>query len=220
MFKNIFKDVPIMNLLLNRIETLEIQNYHLVTKNESMTQMMIGYIDEIIEYYEVVLDIKNVLNQVYDAQTLTREFNIIRETLNNKNEYLKKQKEVFLDDKNQLLFNNVKEMNKDVLLCKDKIEEFKMDKISTILDEKINYYDIVKGESNRDGLVHENHLLRFNNIRLRNLLMELLKDNAIFNESLVEQINNVLNNCFDIILAEDLFYMLNSQAKLIENIII
>ena len=55
-----------------------------------------------IEVYEVVSDIRNVLNQVYDVQSLTKEFMLIRETLNTKNDFLMKKKDIFFEEKRSL----------------------------------------------------------------------------------------------------------------------
>ena len=214
--------IPIISILCDRIEKLEIQNYSLISKNDLYIQMINSYIDELVEYYEVVYDIKNVLNQVYDASALTKEFLIIRETLNNKEDFLKKQKEIYIEEKNQLNSNKLKENNMDVILCKDKILEFKITKTSNILDDKINYYENISKQTSFDFelIIKENNILKTYNIKLRNLLIDILKDNIIYlDPHMIKEINQIFNSQTELILADDLFYMLNSQAQLIENIL-
>jgi hypothetical protein len=121
-----------IKFLQMRIDSLELQNYYLITKNEKNINLIKTYLDELIEVYEVVSDIRNVLNQVFDMQSLTKEFMLIRETLNTKNDFLMKKKEIFSEEKKNLdikaiKVNNdiIKEINEEVLICKDKIFEFK-----------------------------------------------------------------------------------------------
>jgi len=121
-----------VKFLQMRIDSLELQNYYLITKNEKNINMIKTYLDELIEVYEVVSDIRNVLNQVFDMQSLTKEFMLIRETLNTKNDFLMKKKEIFSEEKKNLdikaikvNLDMIKEINEEVLICKDKIFEFK-----------------------------------------------------------------------------------------------
>lgn len=126
LLRDIFgKNFDYMKFLQLRIDTLELQNYFLITKNEKNINLMKTYLDELIEVYEVVSDIRNVLNQVYEMQSLTKEFVLIRETLNTKNEFLMKKKEIFIEEKKNNEFKYIKEMNEDILVCKDKIFESK-----------------------------------------------------------------------------------------------
>lgn len=99
LFGNNFDYIKFLQM---RIDSLELQNYYLITKNEKNTNMIKTYLDELIEVYEVVSDIRNVLNQVFEMQSLTKEFMLIRETLNTKNDFLMKKKEIFSEEKKNL----------------------------------------------------------------------------------------------------------------------
>lgn len=168
LFPNVKFDL--VKFLSARIEGLEMQNYSLITKNETLSNLTKNTIDELIEYYEVINDIRNVLNQVYEAQAITREFLIIRETLNSRSEYVTKQKDSYLYEKELLEKDTIKEKNIEVLLCKDKIMESRLNsntinnqtlntvnskgslavgqtdknKLFEIIDEKIEIYDNLK----------------------------------------------------------------------------
>lgn len=91
-----------IKFLQMRVDSLELQNYYLISKNDKNTNIIKSYLDEMIEVYEVVSDIRNVLNQVYDVQSLTKEFMLIRETLNTKNDFLMKKKDIFFEEKRSL----------------------------------------------------------------------------------------------------------------------
>lgn len=289
MLSDIFNNSGIntLHLLSNRIETLELQNFSLITKLEKMNQVMKDNLNELIEYGEVISDIKNVLNQVYDTQSLTTEFLIIRDTLNNRSNFLATQKENFLQEKEQLSIERYKQINLDILLCKDKITESKV-KISSnsnlnslnnnniptsvqgssklnisnvhqnlqnnrlleILDEKIEIYENLKNnlaqyedninnnkvrennintlETNfacnmTENLLNENYILKTKNIKLRELASKIIKSKSfdinILDEEIITSLNEILNSKKDVVFCEDLFYMLKSQALLIENII-
>ena len=170
----IFKDTnpDLAFILTNRIEALELQNYYLIHKNEVFSEMMKKYIDEIVEYYDVLCDIKNVINKVFDSQSFTAEFLIIKDTLNNRSQYLKNQKDYYLQEKKFINHNLIKQNNIDILFCKDKLAEIKVDaaiinnnlnntinsnksksfqindmvtpKLIEIIDEKINLYENIK----------------------------------------------------------------------------
>ena len=98
--KEIFgQNFEFVKFLQMRVDSLELQNYYLISKNEKNYNLIKTYLDELIEVYEVVSDIRNVLNQVYEMQSLTKEFMLIRETLNTKNDFLMKKKEIFFEEK-------------------------------------------------------------------------------------------------------------------------
>jgi hypothetical protein len=290
MLSEIFNNSGIntVQLLSNRIETLELQNFSLITKLEKMSQVMKDNLNELIEYSEVISDIKNVLNQVYESQSLTTEFLIIRDTLNNRSNFLTSQKENFLQEKERLANEGYKQLNIDILLCKDKITESKV-KISSssnpnnfnnyniptpvpgssklnisnisqnvqnnrlleILDEKIEIYENLKNnlaqyedyinynktrENNNiqntemnlacnmtENLLNENYILKTKNIKLRELVTKIIKSKSfdidMIDEEIVSDLNEILNSKKDVAYSEDLFYMMKSQALLLENLI-
>jgi hypothetical protein len=86
-----------------------------------------------------------VVNQVFESQSLTKEFFIIRETLNSRDDYIEKQRKFFLSEKEKIS----KELNKDlkfqILLAHDKItenylrllESEKNEGLANLLEEKI-----------------------------------------------------------------------------------
>jgi len=134
-----------MRFLGARVDALEFQNFKLASKHEKYSNLIGNYIDELIEFIEILSDIRNVVNQVFDSQSLTKEFLIIRETLNSRDEYLEKQKKYFFSEKEKVS----KELNKDlkyqILLSHDKITENylrlldseKTEGLANLLEEKI-----------------------------------------------------------------------------------
>jgi hypothetical protein len=142
---NLGEDVNFMRFLGARVDALEFQNFKLASKHEKYSNLIGNYIDELIEFIEILSDIRNVVNQVFDSQSLTKEFLIIRETLNSRDEYLEKQKKYFFSEKEKVS----KELNKDlkyqILLSHDKITENylrlldseKTEGLANLLEEKI-----------------------------------------------------------------------------------
>jgi hypothetical protein len=191
---------------MGRIEALEIQNYNLISYNAQCVEEMKSYIDDIVENLEILYDIQRVINQVYDTQAITKEFLIIRDTLNNKDDFIAKQKEAYLSEKEKLETSALYHQNMDVLLCKDKNLE---------LNKQMTQENEDRGD---DILLHDNYILKTNNIRLRNLLVDILKDNSNMNLSpnIIDELNYMMNTNYDVILSGDLLSLLNSQAKLIE----
>lgn len=119
-----------IRFLNQRIDALELQNFHLISKIEKNNMSMKNYINELNEFYEVISDIRNVVNQVYESQTLTTEFLIIRDTLNHRINYLIDQKEINSIEKEKIENDETKNLNLDLLLCKDKIIESKVNMIN------------------------------------------------------------------------------------------
>lgn len=157
-----------VRFLNQRIDALELQNFHLISIIEKNHISMKNYITELNEFYEVISDIRNVVNQVYESQALTTEFMIIRDTLNNKINYLNEQKQVNIAEKQRIEKDETKNLNLNMLLCKDKIVESKVyisnygsnlkisglnvstysnnnnNKLLELLDEKIEIYENLK----------------------------------------------------------------------------
>jgi hypothetical protein len=233
----------LIKLLLNRIELLEIQNFSLITRNEQYINMMKKYIDDLVEYSEVIIDIKNVINQVYDSQTLTKEYFIIRDTLNGRSEYLIKRKQIFTEEKVYLDQESLKDLNNEILTndkILEKINEFSNNKFREALDERINLYEGLKAEilnheenmeanNNEEGahsslqnsLLQQNNWLKMNNYKMKKLIIDLLKHKEIeVTDDMNKLLNDVLSETDDFVFSEDLFYLLKSQALLLENIVI
>jgi hypothetical protein len=166
-FSDLFSEdsnMKLLKFLSNHVSGLEFQNYSLVSKIEKLKELIVRNFNELIEYSEVISDIKNVLNQVYDSQSITNEFIIIRETLNNRSNFLAQQKESFILEKEKIKNFFSKEKNTDMILCKDKLIESKVmgrsssssnlnsseipsipkDKLIQVLDEKIDRLESVK----------------------------------------------------------------------------
>jgi hypothetical protein len=206
--KQILKDIlpdhkiDFFNLLMSRIESLEIQNFNLIRLNEQYVNQIKTYIDVLVENLDTLTDMQNVVNQVYAAQAITKKFLAIRDTLNEKEDFITKQKNIYLDTKAKLECITLYNQNQDLLLCKDKHIELNKKSLG------ISTYD-------EDVLLHDNYILKTNNVRLRSLLIDILKENNI--NAAFEELNYHLNSNYDVILSGDLFYMLNSQAKLIED---
>jgi hypothetical protein len=196
--------VDLFHLLMSRIEALEIQNYNLISIHEQYVNQLKGYIDDLGENLDTMIDIQMVLNQVYEAQAITKKFLAIRDTLNERDDFISKQKDFYRREKEKLDTSTLYNQNLDVLLCKDKFVELKQKPSA------------VKGDGDIDILLHDNYIVKTNNIRLRNILLNLLRDNNISNAP-IDELNYLINSNCDVILSGDLLYMLNSQAKLIED---
>jgi hypothetical protein len=141
--------------LYARVDALEFQNFKLNLKHEKYSNSINNYIDEIIEFIEVISDIKNVVNQVYESQTLTQEFLLIRETLNSRDPFLKTQKNFFLEEKKNIDKELSNDLKFDLLLSHDKISE--------------NYINILQNEK-REGI---NNLIEDKILELQNKINTL-----------------------------------------------
>jgi hypothetical protein len=213
--KNFLKDIlpdhriDLFHLLMNRIEALEIQNFNLIGLNEQYVNQIKEHIETLVDNLDTLLDIKNVINQVYDAQAITKNFIAVKDTLNERDDFIAQQRDLYIAEKDKLETTTLYNQNLDVLLCKDKRIELKGKKAVEVNQEN----------DNKDILLHDNYILKTNNIRLRNLLIELLKENNNITApgNLMEQLNYILNTNYDVMLSGDLMYLLNSQAKLIED---
>ncbi len=117
------EDVNFTRFLGARVDALEFQNFKLASKHEKYSLLISSYIEELIEFIEILSDIHNVVNQVYDSQSLTKEFLIIRDTLNSRDEYLDKQKKYFLSEKEKVSKEFNKDLKYQILLAHDKITE-------------------------------------------------------------------------------------------------
>lgn len=245
LFRTIFPDatLDVTKFLTNRIESLEVQNFNLLAKNQKFSFMAKNYIEELVEYSEVIVDIKNVINQVFESQSLTREFLIIRETLNNRNDYLIRKKEEFLQHKENIENEMTIEQNNE-FLCNDKIAEYvqvpmklhspqTLMKLQEAIDEKIITFNNLKQSQatydeantepeNMDHTVQvQNDRLKAANLKLKNFIMTFLRDKDIeMDQESMAELQEILNTTNDVIFSQDLFYMLKSQALLIENMII
>ena len=151
------KDTNLISFLLDRINSLEYQNFTLLSKIEYFINVIIQTSDELIEYIDVICDIRNVLNSIPNENPkLNDDFFIIRDTLNKKEYILSQQKELILDRKSQIERNDIKSKNLNVLLCGDKITETKLSnmrnqgnpqnnaKMIEILNEKISEFESIK----------------------------------------------------------------------------
>ena len=59
----ILEDINWVKFLGARVEALEFQNYILLSKHEKYSNLINNYIDELVEFIEVISDIKNVVNE-------------------------------------------------------------------------------------------------------------------------------------------------------------
>jgi len=142
---NNYEDVNFIRFLGSRVDALEFQNFKLISKHEKYSLLINNYIDELIEFIEVLSDIKNVVNQVFESQALTKEFLIIRETLNSRDEFLEKQKKYFFSEKEKITKELTQDLKYQTLITHDKItdnylkllESQKSEGISNLVDEKI-----------------------------------------------------------------------------------
>lgn len=247
MLRTIFPDscLDLTKFLSDRVESLEFQNFNLLAKNQKYSYVIKNYIEELVEYSEVIVDIKNVLNQVFESQSLTREFLIIRETLNNRNDYLLRKKDEFLQHKESIESEMMVEQNNE-FLCNNKIAEFSLipskghsvqilNKLQETIEEKIMTYSNLmqnqigyeEGNQNQEAealkhnLLTENDRLKAANLKLKNFIMTFMKDKDIeMDEESMAELHEILNTANDFVYSQDLFYMLKSQALLIENMIV
>jgi hypothetical protein len=174
-----------IRFLNQRTDALELQNYHLISKIEKNNLSMKNYINELNEFYEVISDIKNVVNQVYESQTLTTEFLIIRDTLNHKINYLMDQKEINSAEKEKLENDETKELNLNMLLCKDKIVESKVN--------MTNMSNNYAGTNSKISALNSSTLSVNNNIN-NNKVMELIEEKIEIYENLRNHIAQYEDN--------------------------
>ena len=197
--------IDFVRFLDQRIDALELQNFHLITKIEKSNNSIKTYINELNEFCEVISDIRNVVNQVYESQSLTTEFLIIRDTLNNKMNYLMDQKEINFGVKERIEKDETKIQNMNLLLCKDKIVESKVNisnygatnsknsalnastysnnnnnKILELIDEKIEIYENLRNNMAQyeDNIIKEKDLEENNNFNL-NTAENLMNENYL-----------------------------------------
>ena len=235
------------NYLIERINNLEFQNYSLLNQIEYYQKITLQTTDDLNEYIEIIDDIRNVLNCISDDIRLNDDFYVIRDTLNKKENVIYNQRDVILERKNEIENNDIIRKNEDIILCKDKINEIQLidkDKINyeksfQILNEKISNYESLRdlmmkyedfinfidkdGEydiifKSKDELLKYNNSLIENNILLRRIIEDLLKNNYNnVDEEEMKKINQVIN--FDKSFSsfnEDLILLLRNQAKNIE----
>lgn len=109
-----------------------------------------------------------------------------------------------------------------------------------IIDEKIDIYESLKNnliqyedfiqfqnQNNNNpnsklkhSLISENYILKAINIKLKNLLTKILKNKEIdIKSSQFKELTEIFNINYEILYSEDLFFYLQSQALLIENLI-
>ena len=198
--------IDFVRFLDQRIDALEHQNFNLITKLEKSNISIKNYINEINEFCEVISDIRNVVNQVYESQSLTTEFLIIRDTLNNKMNYIMDQKEINSGLKEKIEKDETKIQNMNLLLCKDKIVESKVNmsnygatnskisalnastysnninnnKLLELIDEKIEIYENLRNNMAQyeDNMIKEKDLEENNNFNL-NIAENLMNENYL-----------------------------------------
>ena len=194
------------NYLIERINSLEFQNYSLLSQIEYYQKITLQTTDDLNEYIEIIDDIRNVLNCISDDIRLNDDFYVIRDTLNRKENVIYNQRDVILERKNEIERNDIIRKNEDIILCKDKINEIKLldksninyEKSFQILNEKISIYESLRDLMNKyedfinfidkdgeydiifkskDELLKYNNSLIENNILLRRIIEDLLKNN-------------------------------------------
>ncbi len=235
------------NYLIERINNLEFQNYSLLSQIEYYQKITLQTTDDLNEYIEIIDDIRNVLNCISDDIRLNDDFYVIRDTLNRKENVIYNQRDVILERKNEIERNDIIRKNEDIILCKDKINEIKLldksninyEKSFQILNEKISIYESLRDLMNKyedfinfidkdgeydiifkskDELLNYNNSLIENNILLRRIIEDLLKNNYNnIEEEEMKKINQAIN--FDKSFSsfnEDLILLLRNQAKNIE----
>lgn len=124
--------------LAARVDALEFQNFKLNSKQEIFSNTITNYINELIEFIEVISYFKNVVNQIFESQSLTQEFFLIRETLNSRDSFMESQKNFFLEEKKNIQRELNNDMKFNLLLTHDKISE--------------NYLNILKNEK-QEGIL-------------------------------------------------------------------
>lgn len=157
-------EVNFNRFLGSRVEALEFQNFKLLSKHEKYSVLINNYIDELVEFIEVISDIKNVVNQVFESQALTKEFLIIRETLNSRDEFLEKQKKFFLAEKEKISKELVTDVKYQILLTHDKITENYLKLLETERAEGMNALIIDKIEelnNIKNNLVYYEDFLQY-----------------------------------------------------------
>jgi len=228
-FKNLFDRIFFNNnenknyleFLFNRIENLEFQNFSLINQIEYYIKIIIEMSNDLIEYINILEDIKNVLNNIQEGKKLNEDFFIIRNTLNKKNEIINIQKNEILNRKNYIEFNDIIKKNENLMFCNDKIIEMKLinnknkinyEKSFEILNEKITTYENLKElyekyedylnfieKSNVENFVLEKNfkikdeLINFNNLLMKN---NLILKNVLINlikEKKIDYDENIKN---------------------------
>ena len=251
LFKNEKKEY--IQFLFERIDSLEYQNFALISKNEFYSKLILQYSSQLCEYIDVIGDIRCVLNTIPSNISLNDDFYVIRETLNKKEKIIAQEKNSILERKAITEKEDIVNKNLNCILCKDKISETKInlsnptfgvnfEKCNEIVIDKINemeamkdmlskYEDFVKYLQNENGdeeleiamkckeeLTSYNSLLKDNNIKLKEIIMELMRntENSI-NENLMLRINKVINETsYQGEVYDDLVAMMKVQAMLIE----
>ena len=180
--------------------------------------------NDLIEYINIIEDIKNVLNNIQEGKKLNEDFFIIKNTLNKKNEIINIQKNEILNRKNYIEFNDIIKKNENIIFCNDKINEMKLinnknkinyEKSFEILNEKITTFENLKElyekyedylnfmeKSNENFELEKNFKIKDELINFNNLLMQnnLILKNFLINlikEKKIdydEKIKNILNN--------------------------
>jgi hypothetical protein len=206
--------------------------------------MILQSADEVCEYINVIGDIRSVLNLVPDNSKLSDDFFIIRDTLNKKESTLVLQKERMLERKTQISQNDLLYKNMNVILCKDKVYDMK-DKCINILNEKINEMEIMKNEMskyedyvlylqsdkgcnnedlfrNKNELIMFNGLLKENNMKLRNVIVELLANvnGDIIGKDVMDKVFQVVNQVsVNGEMYGDVIDLLKTQAMFMEHLL-
>ena len=226
-FKNLFERIffnenkNYLEFLFDRIENLEFQNFSLINQIEFYIKIIIEMSNDLIEYINIIEDIKNVLNNIQEGKKLNEDFFIIKNTLNKKNEIINIQKNEILNRKNYIEFNDIIKKNENLMFCNDKIIEMKLinnknkinyEKSFEILNEKITTYENLKElyekyedylnfieKSNVENFVLEKNfkikdeLINFNNLLMKN---NLILKNVLINlikEKKIDYDENIKN---------------------------
>ena len=239
----------LIKYLLDRIDKLEYQNFFLSSKIENLIIIMNQYIEELCEYIDIIFDLGNVINDIPDNiinQNLNEDFFIVRDTLNNKKDYLNKKYEEYNNFKNKLNTNDVLKNNEVLIMLGNKINDInntiKDDKISNeyskIIDEKIQKYENIMNPNNIEEnknfidkeLLITNNILSKQNSELRQVIKDILANDIystpVINAEIKEKLINILNdNKFGqktnnsltgFCTYEDLLMMLNIQCYINE----
>ena len=205
-----------LDFLFDRIENLEFQNFSLITQIEYYIKIISEMSNDLIEYIEIINDIKNVLNNISIEEKLNDDFFNIRDTLNKKNEIIYIQKNEILKRKNYIESNDIMKKNENILFCNDKIMEMKLlnnnninnnnykinfEKSFQILNEKITTYENLKElyEKYEDYLNYieksnnENYELE-NKFKVKNELINynnlLIQNNLILKNIIINLLKN------------------------------
>ena len=124
LFKNEKKEY--IQFLFERIDSLEYQNFALISKNEFYSKLILQYSSQLCEYIDVIGDIRCVLNTIPSNISLNDDFYVIRETLNKKEKILAQEKNSILERKAITEKEDIVNKNLNCILCKDKISETKI----------------------------------------------------------------------------------------------